>query len=143
MSSFGACCALILKSSPRTVFLFEDVHPGNPRLCVLVAVSSSIYLAILTNAHDRVTIFREPISSERFTFLESYLSPLVPFTALLILLSVMFHLKKVYIHREVGLARERRLVERIVCGLLPRQIVDRLKQGENYIADFRPHACIM
>lgn len=45
--------------------------------------------------------------------------------------------------RELQLSEERFLVDRIAEGLLPRNIVDRLKLGEDLIADWRPMACVM
>ncbi len=45
--------------------------------------------------------------------------------------------------REDELTEKRRLVDAIVLGLLPSPIVQRLKDGERVIADFRPLAAGM
>jgi adenylate cyclase len=123
--------------------LFEEVHPGNLAYCTAVTVTAVFLLLFMNTLCDWTDVLREPIGAARLEEINRVVQPSLAVTALLFILVITFYLKRQFLSREEGLQRERQLVERILHNLLPDQIVERLKQGENLIADLRPLVCVL
>jgi hypothetical protein len=117
--------------------LFEDVHLGNPWLATGVAlVNVAFYIVLATLPH--IPLLREDLSEETLRDAVAWLNPSFGVTALTMVCITMFHLKKINFEREAQLQQERYVVDKIVSGLLPHQLIERLKVGEEIIADWRP-----
>jgi class 3 adenylate cyclase len=87
--------------------------------------------------------FSESTSLEMLVHINRYLHPAITITTLGFVCAFLWWLVTTNKERESELLAERRLVDRIVLGLLPSQILERLKAGERLIADWRPLACVL
>jgi adenylate cyclase len=134
-----AICSIVLAGVWMCLF---EVDLSRPWLCVLVAVTSS-GLWVMLNFCDPPTFLREDLSEMQLLRVNTIMLPLVTITTICFVTFLICWLKRINKERESQLRQECSLVDRIVLGLLPLQIVDRLKRGEKLIADWRPLACIL
>ncbi len=119
-----------------------DIDLSRPSLClIVVVVSSGLWIAL--QFCDGPLLLRESFSSAQLAHVNAVMYPLTAITTIDFVCVLICWLKLVNRKRESQLRHECSLVDRIVLGLLPFQIVERLKNGENLIADWRPMACIL
>jgi class 3 adenylate cyclase len=118
-----------------------DVDLSKPLMCFVVALVTSGFWAVLQ--YSKLQISYGALSEQHLVQVNRIMSPLIAVTTIFVVCSMICWLKMVNRDRESSLNHECSLVDRIVLGLLPSQIVKRLKNGETLIADWRPMACIL
>jgi class 3 adenylate cyclase len=121
-----------------------DVDFSRPLLCfIIVAVSSSLWTVLQYYGDGASVLLRDTLDPSQLTRVNAVMFPLVTVTTICFVCVLICWLKSVNRKYESQLRHECLLVDRIVLGLLPSQIVERLKNGERLIADWRPLACIL
>jgi class 3 adenylate cyclase len=123
------------------IILF-DLDLSRPILCVCVAIVSS-GLFVVFQFYEGPMFLRETLSDAQLVRVNGILFPLVKITTIVFACVLICWLRMINKKREAYLRHECSLVDRIILGLLPSQIVQRLKDGETLIADWRPLACIL
>ena len=125
------------------VVTFDELHLGNRLGSLSVIGVSSLFLLFIQFVAPNIHYMRESFSHVDLVTINKYLDPLFDTLTLILLCLLILHLKELSNSRELRLQSERNLVDKIVCGLLPSKIVERMKKGEAIIADLRPLACVL
>ena len=138
-------CKLHLMSAVMALLwtMFFNVSWRTKGRAMLVALSSLTYHHLLLLCDGSSSFLRDGISKEDLEGINRFMSPLIETSLIVYCLLFVLWLKMVNQEREEDLSKERSLVDTIINGLLPSQIVMRIKAGERLIADFRPLACVM
>jgi class 3 adenylate cyclase len=123
-------------------FLF-NVHMGTPMRAVLLASLCAGTWCALHLVDSYALFLREDVSAEALARANEFVRPVVTVSTILFVCGFLFWTRQVNSEQENALRAEQLLVNKVVLGLLPAHTFERLKNGEELIADLRPSACVL
>ncbi len=123
--------------------LLFDVHLGTPFKALLLSGFCSASWMVLHFLDDSLWWMRENVSPAALARANEIVNPVITVSTIFFVCGFIFWSRFINSEQERALRCEQLLVNKVVLGLLPQPIFDRLKHGEEFIADLRPCACVL